>query len=398
MATLLFLLFGVPALASALPTDSIAPSRVEDLALQDFVPDSVGSRHGARFVLKWTAPGDDAGTGNAWRYEMRIACGDLDEARWPDAIPLTDFLDLPAPKSAGARESRPLTVGGLDPDTDYSIGLKAVDEAGHYGPLSNVVTFHTLGSSRDFSELVFLNGLDVWVWGHHIEGDSLVARYARCEFSLGGYPRPLSSLSMPPRADGDSREQNLPKIPYMQELMDRGICFSEAKRAYYREHERLWKEAAMLMNADGKPAAQTFLERSPLVDSVSVGDRSIAVKFVGENRWMHLLVNSEVPPGSRALPDMERAIVAIDGLTLGALKAKALVAQISSDASLGAKRESVLYITRGGGTMFAGGGSDAANMKAQLAWLLDKHTSEGMPEGPLGEPIVSEILEANPRR
>ncbi|PIU19210.1 MAG: hypothetical protein COT18_08690, partial [Elusimicrobia bacterium CG08_land_8_20_14_0_20_59_10] len=91
--------------------------------------------------LSWTAPGEgvadvaDAGTASSYivRYSSFIVI-DADSFSSPGVSSYTQTWN---PLANGQAEAR--VMDGLTPGTSYSIALKAVDEAGNIGPISNVI-------------------------------------------------------------------------------------------------------------------------------------------------------------------------------------------------------------------------------------------------------------------
>ena len=86
-------------------------------------------------TLEWTAPGDDSINGRATRYDLRYRLLAITEAAFATSFPIPG---LPAPGPAGQRER--FTVIGLTPGTTYYFALKAVDDAGNWSRMSNVVS------------------------------------------------------------------------------------------------------------------------------------------------------------------------------------------------------------------------------------------------------------------
>lgn len=91
--------------------------------------------------LKWTAPGDD-GDGppgsRAEQYAIRFSASLITAANFDAAMLWTS---APRPGIAGTMDST--TVGGLVPSTTYWFALKAVDDAGNWSGISNVVAVTT---------------------------------------------------------------------------------------------------------------------------------------------------------------------------------------------------------------------------------------------------------------
>ncbi len=115
---------GLATLALAVPRDDTPPAAVTNLTA------SPGAGHG-EVLLSWTAPGDDGASGRAARYRLRTSAAPLDESSWDAADSLAIAL---APDSAGSAQR--FTVSGLAPGQPRWFALRAVDEAGHSGPVS----------------------------------------------------------------------------------------------------------------------------------------------------------------------------------------------------------------------------------------------------------------------
>jgi len=106
-------------------SDSSAPSSVTDLATNNPTSSSV--------TLTWTAPGDDGASGTATSYDVRYSTSTITEGNWASA---TQATGEPAPSVAGSSES--FTVNGLSASTAYYFAIKAIDDVGNNGALSNV--------------------------------------------------------------------------------------------------------------------------------------------------------------------------------------------------------------------------------------------------------------------
>lgn len=106
-------------------TDDTAPGAIADLAaLTGPAPGTV--------VLSWTATGDDGNQGTAKSYELRRSKAAVNAASWAAATPVTGVT---LPKAAGTRET--FTVTGLDGETTFHFALRAVDDGGNAGSISN---------------------------------------------------------------------------------------------------------------------------------------------------------------------------------------------------------------------------------------------------------------------
>lgn len=96
-----------------------------DLAVYAFDASSV--------TLTWTAPGDDGTLGRAAYYDVRYEIGGFPHYWW-DA---TWFESRPLPAEPGTREL--VKVDGLLPSVPYHFAIRAVDNGGNMGDVSNVV-------------------------------------------------------------------------------------------------------------------------------------------------------------------------------------------------------------------------------------------------------------------
>lgn len=111
--------------------DTTAPGAVDDLATADPGSNTMG--------LAWTATGDDGETGTAAFYEVRWSKDPIDETNFAAAHRAGNE---PAPAEAGTPQS--MEVGGLDASSSYFFALKAFDEWGNAGPISNLASGSTL--------------------------------------------------------------------------------------------------------------------------------------------------------------------------------------------------------------------------------------------------------------
>ena len=381
-------------------SDSVSPAPITDFKLKVVQTDSTS----AKILLTWTAAGDDGRSGKAWRYDMRIACGDLDDRAWSYAASLTGDVDL-SPQPAGSSESLALELANLEPQTDYSVRAKAVDKAGNFSPLSNPVTFHTRGHSRDFSETIYLNGLELWAWGHRVTTESVVAKCSGCEFSLGEFVHPSQPIQQSTRVRSDeSWEKFRRKIPRIQEFLDQGVCLSEATIAYYAETERLYKAATALWDADGASAAISMFNQSSLVDTAWAEGNTLHVQLAGKD-FPEEVIHScgmrtpshDKHPKARKEPTDSGAFLHVSPAwkVLGSRSARKIIDDISSHTRFAGTRQTIMFITQGGSMESISGGEGPADARAQIKWLLESLTTQGMPDGPLHDPIISEILEAN---
>jgi hypothetical protein len=111
--------------------DAARPSRVTNLAIADTGSTSIG--------LAWTAPGDDSTTGTATRYDLRTSPSAIDSLNFAAATPVA----LGAPHPGGSAEAA--QIPGLTFNTRYHFAVRAIDDFGNPGAVSNDVSTTTLG-------------------------------------------------------------------------------------------------------------------------------------------------------------------------------------------------------------------------------------------------------------
>jgi subtilisin family serine protease len=111
--------------------DDVPPGAIADLATSD-----AGSN---TMVLNWTATGDDGAAGTANSYDVRYSASPINDGNFAAA---TRAGNAPTPSAAGSAET--MEVHGLAPSTTYFFAVKAADEWGNPGPISNIATGLTL--------------------------------------------------------------------------------------------------------------------------------------------------------------------------------------------------------------------------------------------------------------
>jgi hypothetical protein len=106
--------------------DTNAPSAVTDL-------DAIADPN--NLTLYWTAPGDDGSNGVAKAYDLRYSPTPITEENWSSAT----STNWPGwkPLAGGGQENRNM-YGVFPPGTTWYFAIKASDEAGNTGRLSNV--------------------------------------------------------------------------------------------------------------------------------------------------------------------------------------------------------------------------------------------------------------------
>jgi len=104
--------------------DPAPPGAVTDLRALDLEPHAV--------TLGFTAPGDDGALGTAAAYVVRSSPDPINEATWPGA----DSLALAIPPRPGG-DTVEVRITGLQPGTTAHYAVRARDDAGKEGPVSN---------------------------------------------------------------------------------------------------------------------------------------------------------------------------------------------------------------------------------------------------------------------
>ncbi|MDD3051317.1 MAG: fibronectin type III domain-containing protein [Candidatus Cloacimonetes bacterium] len=112
--------------SSQLLTDIIAPSAI----VLSVVTGNALNNNTIR--LSWIAPGDDGQEGTANHYIVKYSNQPLNEENWENAITVAN---PPLPATSGSNQF--MNVTGLNPGTIYYFAIKAFDEAGNGGELSN---------------------------------------------------------------------------------------------------------------------------------------------------------------------------------------------------------------------------------------------------------------------
>jgi len=112
------------------PSDKIAPIAINDLSIEPLQDDFI--------KLKWTAPGNDADTGKAYRYDIRYAYESINtEELYTLAFRIENYL---YPSPAGDMDSLIINLAELEEITQHAIiyfSIKAEDETQNLSELSN---------------------------------------------------------------------------------------------------------------------------------------------------------------------------------------------------------------------------------------------------------------------
>jgi hypothetical protein len=100
--------------------------------LKAFAHPALRRRNTVGILLTWIAPGDDGNTGQAFLYEVRYAPG---STTFENAVSLPPYK-IPWPQPQGQKDQ--MIIENLEPDTQYTFFIRARDEAGQAGPVSEV--------------------------------------------------------------------------------------------------------------------------------------------------------------------------------------------------------------------------------------------------------------------
>jgi hypothetical protein len=118
-------------LSNLFDAETVAPAAITDLTVIDSTFRSL--------TIRFTATGDDGATGRATRYDVRVSQTPItNDAQFASATQLTGE---PIPAMPGTLETFRLT--GLEPSRPYFVAVRATDNAGNPGALSNVASFST---------------------------------------------------------------------------------------------------------------------------------------------------------------------------------------------------------------------------------------------------------------
>ena len=112
--------------------DSVAPGAITELAVD---------AEGNQAKVSVTAPGDDGDTGQVQGYDIRLSAGTP-----IDATNFDSFTHIPSPSDpVTAGDAEQVSLPNLLPDTDYFVGIQAIDDCRNVGPLATI-SFHTNGA------------------------------------------------------------------------------------------------------------------------------------------------------------------------------------------------------------------------------------------------------------
>ena len=369
--------------------DELPPGPVTDLRLHGL--DSPGLRYDREtrtlegpepFLLVWSAPGDDGDEGRAWRTEARFAPGDVDEASWEAAVPLTHLLDAEPPPAPGLPDT--VAIGcfrGLVPGAGYAIRIRVFDEAGNAGPLSNPVVVSVPGDAPSFAESVPLDGVEFWAWGVPIRGPTLTVRYEGSVLSLNGVA-PHTRFHIFPVLDHLAARYG--GAPSVREWVEAGADTLEAVRRFHWESGDLLRRAGRVSFEAGLDPALDLLRASPLVERVVHLEAStVEIAFRGVER--------------RAVENLawnpEPACFTFQADTTSAGSARSLadwVIRTVAEEGTGPR----IVLLAGSGVLSLTRPGEISGFRSQIDFLRRHRTVDGLPEGPLAPATAREFLDA----
>ena len=112
------------------PSDNVPPGTIDDLSIEQLMNNEIN--------LKWTATGNDAGSGKAYSYDIRYAYEPINS----EDVYFTAYriLEFPYPSLAGEKDSLIINLEdlqGINQHENVYFSIKAEDEMQNFGGLSN---------------------------------------------------------------------------------------------------------------------------------------------------------------------------------------------------------------------------------------------------------------------
>ncbi|MBW3624478.1 MAG: carboxypeptidase regulatory-like domain-containing protein, partial [Armatimonadetes bacterium] len=121
-----------PGPAPQITADNVAPGAPTNLTASEITSNTA--------KLTFVAPGDDGQQpGRAGCYEIRRSAGPITEANFEQATAVGTGTLIPDPQGT----TQTLTITNLPSLENINVAVRALDEAGNKGPISNVVTIQT---------------------------------------------------------------------------------------------------------------------------------------------------------------------------------------------------------------------------------------------------------------
>ena len=140
---------------SANPRDTVAPAAITTLSATALTAHTIR--------LNWTAVGDDNTVGTATSYDLKYSTAVISAANFALLPPVSGE---PTPQVSGSAET--MTLTGLLGNTTYYFAIKAIDDGGNAGAISNVVNAKTY-KTADLNNNDIVNAQDFSIllsyWG-----------------------------------------------------------------------------------------------------------------------------------------------------------------------------------------------------------------------------------------
>ena len=114
---------------SRIELDPVKPAAAMDIGASEVTTTSA--------KIAFTAPGDDAETGKVARYEIRYMSGGFDANNFDQGVELRPDMQL-----VTGGDLQEFDIKGLLGDTEYTIGIRAIDDCSNRGPIQ-FYTFRT---------------------------------------------------------------------------------------------------------------------------------------------------------------------------------------------------------------------------------------------------------------
>ncbi len=116
---------------SVVPSDQYFPGTINNIEVLEIDATSA--------TLSWINAGDDYLSGAADQFDIRYSENEINENNFSEAKRFEN-----TPKPLESLQEQTWQAGGLDPGKKYTIAARAIDEAGNYSELSNIVAVETI--------------------------------------------------------------------------------------------------------------------------------------------------------------------------------------------------------------------------------------------------------------